>query len=334
MAKAVNDWHRWLQLQQQGQPPAVVALGGPERAFVDEARQWIRQQTLQRATQPFNWDRYRIGSCNMQQLVTAVRTKPVLASRRLVEIDADALTAATAKPLQQVIKESIPSTCLVFIFGHAPTKQPLWSAVRKQGNAFVFHNPKPYEMPQLIQQRAQCKGLKLSAAACDMLLQCVGCNVLLVDRAVETLALLHSDNTVTPQDVCTYIAQVPLDDVFALSQAIAARQTTQAFTCLARLQQSADLPLRLVAVWAWQLRQVLHAKLLQQQQKSPHEMSQILHVAPQRLHQLLQLARMGSLRLHCKRLCQLRALDKAIKTSAAPAWLHLHAAVLSLCNSR
>ena len=333
MAKTKNDWQRWLQVQQKGELPPVIALGGSERAFIDEALQWIRQQALNNTTRAFNWDRYQGPSCDTQQVISAARTQPVLTSKRLVEVhNAHTFTAAAAQTMQQVINNPTQSTCLVLVFGHTPTKTSLWNAIHKKGNAFALHNPKPYEMPQLIQQRAGSMGLQMTPAACDMLLACAGCNVLLVDRALETLALSHNANVVTPQDVSTYVAQVPLDDVFALNQAVAARQTKQAFACLARLQQTPDLPLRLLAVWAWQLRQILQAKLLLQQGKQTQEMSQSLQIPQQRLQKLLQLARMGSLRLHCKRLCHLYSLDEAIKTSAAPAWLHLQATVLTLCS--
>lgn len=334
MAKAKNDsQQRWLQLQQGGKLPSVIALGGAERAFVDAAVRWIRQQVLHDATQAFNWDRYQGANCNIQQVIAAARTQPVLASKRLVEIhDAHALTATAVQSMQQIINAPAQCACLVLLFGPTPTKHPLWNIVHKMGNAFVFHNPKPYQMPQLIQQRAQHMGLHLTPAACDMLFHCIGCNVLLADRALETLQLSYDTHAVTPQDVAQHIAQIPLDDLFALSQAVAARQTAQAFACLARLQQSPDLPLRLVAIWAWQLRQVLQAKLLLQQGKQMQEMSTALHLPQQHLHKLLQLARMGSLRLHCQRLCQLRALDESIKTSCAGAWLHLQATVLALCS--
>ncbi|MEM7588825.1 MAG: DNA polymerase III subunit delta [Myxococcota bacterium] len=334
MATIKNDnWQRWLQLQQREKLPSIIALGGSERAFVDEALQWIRQHVLNDATQAFNWDRYQGPNCSMQQVIATARTQPVLANRRLIEIhDAHALTATAGQSMQQIINAPAPFACLVLLFGNTPTKHSLWNTIHKMGHAFVFHSPKPYEMPRLIQHRAQRMGLHMTPAACDMLFHCIGCNVLLADRALETLQLSHDADVVTPQDVSQHIAQIPLDDLFSLSEAVAARQAAQALACLGRLQQSPDLPLRLVAVWAWQLRQVLQAKLLLQQGKQTQEICSALHLPQQRLHKLLQLARMGSLRLHCKRLCQLRALDETIKTSAAPAWLHLQAAVLTLCN--
>ena len=365
-----DGYQRWQKLVHAGTVPPVLALGGPERALVDDALAWVHQQALPTQARDFNWNQLDGAQCTLSQVVAAARVFPVLAfaasadglcsssedseakpgsgrldvlsssedseakprSGRLVELrGAGELKADGLPALQDYLAHPCEKTHLVMVFGATVGKNPLWGALQKAGCAFAFAHPQPWHMSRWVRTRAQRLGLAVTEAGAAALAETVGPDLLLVDRALERLAL--ECESVTPDDVARCVAQVPLDDVFALSQAVAQGHVARALACLSRLPQGPDVPLRLLGVWAWQLRQIVAVRVLLEQGKDAQAVGKHLRLSGPRLQASISLARQGTLAGHCARLCHLRTLDEALKTSCVPAWLQMQRAILALCPS-
>lgn len=329
-----DAYQRWQRVARSGTVPLVLALGGPERALVDDALAWARQHALSPRARDFNWDRLAAGEgLNLDRVVATARTLPVLADTRLVEVrDAEELKAADTAPLRDYLTRPPPRTRLLLIFGATVAKNPLWGVLQKAGCAFAFAHPQPWHMPGWVRQRAQRLGVAVTEAGAQALAEAVGADLLLVDRALERLAL--ESDLVTPDNVARCVAQVPLDNVFALSRAVAEGNVARALACLSRLPRGPDVPLRLLGVWAWQLRQIVAARTVLQQGGDAHAVGKQLRLSGTRLRACVAMAQTGTLAGHCARLCYLRVLDEALKTSQVPAWLQLQRAVLALCAAK
>lgn len=332
-ASAGEGTQRWQQVTKTDAVPPVLALGGPERALVDDALAWVRQHALPKQARDLNWDRLDGARCDLGQVVAAARTLPMLADTRLIEVrDAQELKAADTAPLRDYLTRPSTQTRLVLIFGATAAKNPLWGVLHKAGRAFAFAHPQPWRMPGWVQQRARRLPLTVTEAGAQALAEAVGPDLLLVDRALERLAL--ESDVVTPENVARCVAQVPLDNVFALSRAVAEGNVRRALACLRQLPQGPDVPLRLLGVWAWQLRQIVAARTVLQQGGDVHAVGKQLRLAGARLRTCVAMAQSGTLAGHCARLCYLRTLDEALKTSQVPAWLQLQRAVLALCTAK
>ena len=99
MAKVDTDAF-FQTLDGDGAFAAVVAFGGAERVFVDDAVAAIRGRVLSGGLADFNHDRTSLRERRMPEVISMCLTLPVMAPRRLVEVrDADAANDADVEAL-------------------------------------------------------------------------------------------------------------------------------------------------------------------------------------------------------------------------------------------
>ena len=84
MAKAEST-EAFLGVLEKGELPAVVAFGGAERVFVDDALVAVRSRVLSGGLADFNHDRTSARERRGVDVVALCNTLPVMAPRRLVE---------------------------------------------------------------------------------------------------------------------------------------------------------------------------------------------------------------------------------------------------------
>jgi DNA polymerase-3 subunit delta len=302
--------------------PPVVAFGGAERVFVDDALSSLRARVLSGGLADFNHDRGTGRDRRGVDIVAMCKTLPVMAPRRLVEIkDADSLHDADVEVLAAYLESPSPETVLLLVFGEVDLRSKFPKLLEKSKSALLcrFDHPKDREMPSLVLRRAKKLGLKVDGNAADALALTVGTDLTLLERALEKLSIAVDEGApITAAAVSQHVADTHLEDAFAFVRAVAVADRKEAIRGAAQLQAAREEPLRLIGLLAWQLRQVAQARALLDDGRDP---AQELRLFGDRAAPVLKAARALSPERHARRLVLLAEADVGLKSSRQPPWL-------------
>ncbi len=326
-----KNYSDWLQLQKSDLPP-VIALGGEERVFVEEAVANLKKRVLAAGLEDFNSDTLSGRSTTVDAIVGSANSFPIMASHRLVLVkDAEHIKADDLGLLENYFKKPSLTTVLVFIFDTIDSRQKFPKLLDATGGLFQFDHPREDQMLKLIQRRAERHQLICDDETAFVLLMEIGNDLLMLERALEKLVIACESKKVRVQDIVDQISETRIMDAFALGKAVALGDRTKAAMCLAKLSMAREVPLKLVGMLAWQLRQVLRARVLLDNGLSESELGKELGVFGDRLKPVILAARKWKAPTHISRLDRLYQLDKELKRSRAPAWLWLERVVFQLC---
>ena len=99
-----------------GGAPPLIFLHGKERFLVSRAVDLVREAVLDPATRAFNYDAFEGKEATGPRVLSAARTLPMMARRRLVLVrDADELSADQMNALSGYVSDPSPETCLCFV---------------------------------------------------------------------------------------------------------------------------------------------------------------------------------------------------------------------------
>lgn len=317
---------------EQGELPPVVAMGGAERVYVDDALGTLRRRALEGAIADFNHDRTSARERTVPEIVTMCRTFPVMARRRLVEVkDAGAIREAELEALGEYLDHPSPESVLVLVFDDIDLRDKLVKRVDKSALLCRFEHPKDRDMPTHVLRRAKRHKLKLDRDATEALAATVGADLTLLERALEKLVLVAEDGLVTAALVERHVADTHLEDAFAFARAVAKQERGPALAALAALQAAREEPLRIIGLLAWQLRQIARARALLDDGLSPQQVGSELNLYGDRASTVLQVAKQLEMRGHAARLGHLAEADRLLKGSRQPPWLVMGRLVMDLC---
>lgn len=310
-------------------PPGVIAFGGAERVFVDDALQSIRGRVLQGGMADFNHDRCSARERRGPEIVSMCKTLPVMAPSRLVEVkDAEALGEADVDAITAYLAAPVPETVLVLVFAEMDLRGKVLKLLDKSDAVLLcrFDHPNEREMPALVRRRAQKLQLQLEPGVDEMLAMTIGSDLTLLERALEKLAVAV-EGRVTVDDVSTHVADTHLEDTFAFTRAVAIGDRRAAMKAAALLQASRVEPFPILGALAWQLRLVARARAMIDDGR---DVGRELRLFGDRLAPVMKAARAFPPERHARRLAQLADCDIALKSSRQPPWLQMMRLVAEL----
>ncbi len=315
--------------------PPVIACGGAERIYLDDAVAIVRRRALGGGLADFNHDRVSARDRSFAEIVALANTLPMMAERRLVEVkDAETIRDHDVVALEAYLKAPAPQTVLLLMLGAIDLRDKAVKLLDQQALLCRFEHPRERDMPQHVLRRAKRHGLRLDRGATDALAATVGADLTLLERALEKLALVADGGAVSEELVATHVADTHLEDAFALARAVAAGDRAAALRSLGALQVAREEPLRLVGLLAWQLRQIAHARALLDLGRGQQDVGRELSLYGDRLQAALGAARSGDGAAHAARLTRLAGADRLLKGSRQPPWLVMNRLVLDLCDRR
>lgn len=321
-------------LEEQDLPP-VIACGGAERVYLDDAVALVRRRTLSGGLADFNHDRVSARDRSLPEILSLANTLPMMAPRRLVEVrDAEALRDHDLDALEAYLAAPARESVLLLLFGEIDLRAKASKLLDKHALLCRFEHPRERDMPQHVLRRARRHGLKLDRDATDALAATVGADLTLLERALEKLALVAEGGAVSEEQVATHVADTHLEDAFALARAVAAGDRKAALRSLGGLQAAREEPLRLVGLLAWQLRQIARARALLDEGMSTQDIGRELSLFGDRLSAALGAARAAEGAAHAARLSRLAVADRLLKGSRQPPWLIMGRLILDLCPDR
>lgn len=308
-----------------------MVFSGEERALVEEAVQEVRARVLQPGLEDFNFDKLSGKQTSIEEMVGKANMMPMMASCRLVEIQDAQDMDGDESILESYLKNPSPTTVLLLIFDKLDMRQKLSKMLDALTWCGDFGHLQDAQLTSWIQKKSLALGLQVSGEVAELIEMVVGNDLLLIERALEKLALALNRSEVTIGDVSEHIASTRIEDAFLLGRAVAAGDRKKALEVLENLKEAREAPVKLVGLLAWQLRQITRARILLDEHSTEPEISRSLNLYGDRLRPVIAVAKRWPLAAHMNRFSKLRELDQMLKSSRAPSWLLFERTVMQLC---
>lgn len=323
-----------LSAAQAGNPPPVCVLTGSERVLMERALSALKTACLGDGPAGFNDDLFQGQGMSAQRVLQAARTLPMMAARRLVVVrHVDAAPQVEQDLLADGLKTPSPDCCLVLTADKLDGRGKLAKAARETGALLALEPPRPGEVPQIAQREARARGHALSEAAALALADAIGTDLSALCDAVERLSLfVGKGQAIEAEHVAACVAQVRVESVWALVDAVGERDAPNALKTAASLLAEREPPLRILSLVARQLRILAKLKRALGQGLRPQEATQSAGAPPFKARELCAMAqRFDDDRLR-RAFAVLAETDLALKGSRVPGPRVLERALLELCR--
>ncbi len=231
-----------------GQLRPAYLLAGEEPLLRDDALAALRRAALAGALEDFNLDRLDADATPPARLLDAVRTLPVMATRRLVLLrDADGarvargLGDALIAALEELL-EGEGQTLLVVTASRVDSRAR-W--VKAFGDGVVRCDPprRGRELAAFIAAEAGRQAVELERGAAGLLAERIGPQLGVLRQEIAKAALLAGpDARVTRAHVASGAIDVAEEPIWDLTDAIGEGRVADALLILARLQRAGAPP--------------------------------------------------------------------------------------------
>ena len=253
----------------------VWLVVGEERMLKDAVISAITKAALAGGLPDFNHDKFTAGEADVDKIIGATRTVPMMAKKRVVYVrglerwdtasasssDDDAGSGKALPPLDRLAeyaKAPIDSTTLILVAQKLDGRRKIVALAKKQGFVVDCAQIDGRQLPGWIRARAKLKGHTLAPEVCDLIAEIAGPDLSYLDDVLERLSLyVGRDNPITEEAVGVNVTRVRLADTWNLVDAASSRDLGRVLSLLADVYDPRDRGLPLVGAIAWSLRQLL-----------------------------------------------------------------------------
>lgn len=188
------------------------------------------------------------------EVVSVAETLPFLASHRVVVVhDADEYESEKhGKPLHQYLESPCDSTILILIAPTIDRRLRLFRLCEKNGLVVECPELNASEAAAWVRTEAQARGKTLSSGAAKHLVERTGTRLSDVRNALNNVCdYIGNEHVIEIADIDAACADVAEEDVWKLTDAIAASNTTKAVAVLRDLLQSGKSVFEILGTITW-----------------------------------------------------------------------------------
>ncbi len=328
------------QLRSKGPLPLYIVTG--DDSFLrDQVVAAIRAASLGDAVADFNEDKFTAGEVDVERVVSAARTVPMMSSRRFVLVrgverwdvgDSEKKSVGPLDALAAYAASPIASTCVVLCASKLDGRRKL-SALAKKGDFVVTCDPIARSaLPKWVVDRCAALGHTVETDVADFIAEIAGPELAYVSDAVERLSLYVGEKApITEQAVSECVVRVRRADTWALVAAVGARDLKAALRLLVDVYDPRDRGLLLLGAIAWSMRQLAKYHAAVSVGASSEEAAQKAGVPPFRARELVMRAKSVQTRDVERWLITLAETDLALKSSRKPPDAILEEMLIRLC---
>jgi DNA polymerase-3 subunit delta len=327
----------------QGAPRPIYLMVGEEHYLQAGALKALRAAVVREGVAGLNEDRWIAGDVEIDQVLSAARTLPMMAKRRVVVVQSierwessrEGQGAAALDRLTEYAQAPATSTVLLLTAIKLDKRRRLYTLAQKEGWLVACDMLPPPELPRWIERAARERGNPLAQDVAELIAELSGPDLAQVVDALERVCLFAgSGRTVTEDMVSDCIVRVRPTVVWELVGAVGRRDAGAALAALDAVYDPQDRGLRLLGVLAWSARQLLHFESATRRGLAPPEAAKQAGAPPFKARELAAQIRQISraeLELWLESLAEV---DLALKGgSKRPAKAVLEHAILKLCRS-
>ncbi len=319
----------------------VYLVVGEERLVRDEVVAELRKAAIAGGVPAFNEDKFTAGDTDVESVISAARTVPMMAKRRFVLVrSAERWDAAEASAqfdrLAEYASAAVDSTCLVVLAAKLDGRRKFAQLARKQGFAVLCDPLDDRTLPLWIVQRAAGKGHSIDREVAELIAALAGPDLASIEDALERLSLyVGAGAAIDEGAVAICVARVRTADTWALVDAVGARDLGRALRTLADAYDPRERGLPLLGAMAWSIRQLARYQTALAAGASPDDAARRAGVfVPFRARDLAAKAKAVRMRDVERWMVVLAETDVALKSSRRPADAILEEMLTRLCRDR
>jgi DNA polymerase-3 subunit delta len=310
----------------------IYLVHGPERFLIDMLVRRLRRIVVSGPLGDLNLQRLSAAETSGAEIVAEARAVPMMARRKLVVVeDADKLKAADLEVLDPYLAQPVDETCLVVIGAKLDLRRGPLKRAGQRGQVHRAEPLKENQLAQFVRLRAAARGVQLTPAAEAAIAAAVGPDCGALDDAVERVGLYAGpEQSADEGDVAEVVSAVRQHSVFELMDAIGDRQAPRAVSLLVELLGRREEPLRVSALVARHVRQLIAARAHLHLKTDPRRVAGALGIPAFVARKLMaQGRRFRGAELESALARRARA-DLELKSSRRPGELVLEEAVMDL----
>lgn len=169
--------------------------------------------------------------------------------------------------LRTLLASVVPTTTVVLVGKDMAADHSLVTEVKSIGGEVrLCMTPRERDLPRWIVGRGKALGMSVEPAAAELLAESIGTNVLMLDSELTKLSTYAGEGErVTPRMVEELVGAVTQESIFALVDAVAAREEAKALSMMHRQLESAGNPIEfavyLIRMLSRQVRLLLRIRL-------------------------------------------------------------------------
>jgi DNA polymerase-3 subunit delta len=281
----------------------------------------------------FNYDVFQSDSEGVVEALSLARTLPMMAPCRVVVLQGmQQLRKADTRLLEQYAEAPSESTALICT-SLEPELKKLPRALQQNAVTIACKRLNGDQLHEWVVRTAARQQVYISEAAVEAFLQDQDNDLFLLSRELDKLCTYAGpEGNIEPVDVHAVCYASRQQSIFALSDALGARQIPQAFHVLEQLLQQGEAPLLIFSMMVRHLRLLWSVKALMQQRQDIGHIAKTLGLPTHICRQLVAHSQQMS-SAQIQRLYQTAVeADLTFKTSNKPPQTVLERLVLALCS--
>jgi DNA polymerase-3 subunit delta len=241
----------------------VYVVTGEEQLLRDEVIAALRSAALAGGVAEFNEDKFTAGEADVEQVVSAARTVPMMAPRRFVLVrGAERWEGAesASSPFDRLLayaQSPVESTCMVVTAAKLDGRRKFALIARKAGYVVACDPLDARALPSWIAERCGRAGHAVDREAAELIAALVGPQLSQMSDAIERLSLYVGPGApIDERAVGECVARIRSADTWALVDAVRSRDLGLALRTLADAYDPRDRGIMLLGALAWSIRQL------------------------------------------------------------------------------
>ena len=214
----------------KGSYKPVYWLEGEEEFFIDKVVDYAEHNILSESEKSFNLSVFYGKDAEWADIVNACRRYPMFSDKQVVVLK-EAQAMRNIERLESYIEKPLSSTMLVVAYKNKKVdgRTKLAKLLKEKGALLTTKKLYDNELPEWTQQLVYAKGYTINRKALFLLIDHIGNDLSRLNNEIDKLALnLSGRNTITEDDIETYVGVSKEFNVFELQQAIASRDLYKA----------------------------------------------------------------------------------------------------------
>jgi DNA polymerase-3 subunit delta len=284
-----------------GELRPVYLVAGDEPYLERQVLAELKRAALAGAVPGLNDEYLTAGEASIERVLSAARTLPMMAKRRLVLVrglerwepregqESEGKGESPLDRLAEYTKAPSPSTVLLLIGSGLDKRRRLVSQARSAGFLVSCEPLERAALPGFIEREVRAKHARIAPDVADLVAELAGPELSAVADAIDRLTLfVGQDGDITEDVVAECVVRLRPSTVWELVGAVGRRDLGAALRALDEVYDPADRGLRLVGVLAWSTRQLIRFDAAQRAGANPSEAAARAGAPPFKARELAQ----------------------------------------------
>ncbi|MEB2285519.1 MAG: DNA polymerase III subunit delta [Polyangiaceae bacterium UTPRO1] len=224
---------------------------------------------------------YRAGECDVQAIAAAIETPSLFGARTLIVVrGVESLDERSQERLTAALEFQAPQVTVAIVSRGGDMRRRFFARCRQLATRIPVDHPRAGEMRGFADAFARERGCELDEAARELLLECVGRDLLLLASELDKLAAAVTSRAVGVDDVRRITAPGREHGNFEVADAFCARDAAAATRLLACALDEGAQPVAVIGALAASLKPLVAGAELVARGRSVDEAVRELALAP------------------------------------------------------